>query len=400
MMFKTPFCRILVLILVIGFLAVTPGRFNTRTVFAFESPVTEADKTVVVRLLFEKVLAELKVTPGATILLSPRFPKDRIPEIEGIRFRQLGWDEGRNGDEFFELWEVKAKGKGVEGRFSRGNNCVQTHFTFSAIRTTGSWVVTYAGGATGFSMMDCPGCPLDSKRRYDPLGFGNRYRSKGEPVVKSPLLVTGKVEKIGYFFEKDGKGVRCTIELALEFVNRSNEPLILLQPHEGFDFWLGGTTLYLSTNRDDLAAPVYSSDMWPSIYTSEKYRKLAGLLDQPNPPEKVTRTLKPGEHLSFKASTQLVLGTENRCEPNRLGVEVGWNPLRQMTHPLFLDVSLEMWPFNVENFKKDLGWILRKRWKSFGNLYLEEKSGRYWSAHVTSEPIEIDFRKAEPIPAD
>jgi hypothetical protein len=54
-----------------------------------------------------------------------------------------------------------------------------------------------------------------------------------------------------------------------------------------------------------------------------------------------------------------------------------------------------MWPFNVENFKEDLGGRLRERWKQYGVLYLEEKSDRYWFAHITSEPIELDLRAAE-----
>jgi len=51
-----------------------------------------------------------------------------------------------------------------------------------------------------------------------------------------------------------------------------------------------------------------------------------------------------------------------------------------------------MWPFNVENFKPDLGGKLRKRWKPYGTLYLEEKSPRYWLARIASEPIELDLR--------
>jgi hypothetical protein len=47
-----------------------------------------------------------------------------------------------------------------------------------------------------------------------------------------------------------------------------------------------------------------------------------------------------------------------------------------------------MWSFNVENFKPNLGGILQKRWRSHGLFYLEEKTGKYWQAILTSEPIE------------
>ena len=58
-------------------------------------------------------------------------------------------------------------------------------------------------------------------------------------------------------------------------------------------------------------------------------------------------------------------------------------------------LSDEMWPFNVENFKPDLGGILQKRWRSYGSLYLEEKRDRYWSAILISEPIEFPLNQVD-----
>jgi len=60
-----------------------------------------------------------------------------------------------------------------------------------------------------------------------------------------------------------------------------------------------------------------------------------------------------------------------------------------------LVLSDEMWPFNVENFKPDLGGILQKRWRSYGSLYLEEKRDRYWSAILISEPIEFPLNQVD-----
>ena len=86
-----------------------------------------------------------------------------------------------------------------------------------------------------------------------------------------------------------------------------------------------------------------------------------------------------------------------RVEPlsRHVGVEIGWEEIKRRSAPLWLRVSYEMWPFNVENFKPNLGGILRKRWLSYGRLYLEEKSDRYWSAILTSEPIEFPLNQVD-----
>lgn len=82
---------------------------------------------------------------------------------------------------------------------------------------------------------------------------------------------------------------------------------------------------------------------------------------------------------------------ENNCKLFT-GVEIGWNSIRNLTAPLWMRVSFELWPFNVENFKPGLGGRLRKRWASYGDLYLEEKSHRFWFGNITSEPVELDMR--------
>ena len=79
----------------------------------------------------------------------------------------------------------------------------------------------------------------------------------------------------------------------------------------------------------------------------------------------------------------------------RVGVEIGWEEIKRQTAPLWLQLSYEMWPFNVENFKPNLGEILQKRWQSHGLLYLEEKGERYSSAILTSEPIELPLNQID-----
>jgi hypothetical protein len=104
--------------------------------------------------------------------------------------------------------------------------------------------------------------------------------------------------------------------------------------------------------------------------------------------------IAPGESWSWNTTIQLGFAEENTCGGS-IGVEIGWREIKNLSAPVWLRVSYEMWPFNVENFKRDLGGRLRKRWKSHGMLYLEEKLGRFWSAHLTSEPVELDFQQVE-----
>jgi hypothetical protein len=53
-----------------------------------------------------------------------------------------------------------------------------------------------------------------------------------------------------------------------------------------------------------------------------------------------------------------------------------------------------MWPFNVENFKPNLGRVLRKRWQSHGMLYLDEGENHSLTT-LTSEPIEFPLHSVE-----
>ena len=118
------------------------------------------------------------------------------------------------------------------------------------------------------------------------------------------------------------------------------------------------------------------------------YQSLANLLDQSVPPTGITQVLLPSASWSWDTPITLTLREGNSCNQH-VGVEIGWEEIKRLTAPLWLRVSYEMWPFNVENFKPNLGGILQKRWQSHGLLYLEEKTGKYWQAILTSEPIEF-----------
>ncbi|HEY0729170.1 MAG TPA: hypothetical protein VGD38_13920, partial [Pyrinomonadaceae bacterium] len=200
------------------------------------------------------------------------------------------------------------------------------------------------------------------------------------------LLLTGTVQNTSC--SKDADYVRCNVDLNLKFTNTGSTPLIILQPQGEYEFWHGGTSLALSKEDSRTGSFVYDASAWPSVYEYPMYQNLANLLEKSVPPTGITRVLPPNASWSWDTSITLNLQEGNTCN-HRVGVEIGWEEIKRRTAPLWLRVSYEMWPFNVENFKPNLGGILQKRWQSHGALYLEEKSGRYWHAAVTSEPIEF-----------
>jgi hypothetical protein len=230
---------------------------------------------------------------------------------------------------------------------------------------------------------------------------GLQYRLRGtaqaallkELPKPKDLLLTGKALAIRCKRD-DAKSIGCEVDLSLDFLNQSNQPIIILQPYGEYEFWQGARSLALTKADSKADNYVYSRGAWPSVYNTEKYRQLAEGLDQATPPANLTRVIAPGESWKWKTTIQLGVAEENTCSGS-IGVEIGWREIKKLSSPVWLEVSYEMWPFNVENFKKDLGGQLKERWKKYGILYIEEKSDRYWSAHLTSEPIELDFQQVQ-----
>lgn len=346
--------------------------------------------------VFLKFLLENKYKTGDVVFLSPRFPKSLTPKLSEFAFRQLEYSEVGGGQPYLELYEAKGDANRVKGEFAFGNDCVKTNYTFVAKKMNGAFSISYRSTGESVTHSPCPGCPLDSRKKYAPFATSRFQAKLSSMKSNSRLSLFGKVEKLEFWRNEDGKSSVCRVTLDLEIRNQGAERVILLKPNAGFTYWHGGTSLFYLSGGDDVEK-IYQRSHWPGIYTSEPYLLLARDLDQPAPPEKLTEILQPGKSLRFTTTTEIDLSPENQCDVNISGIEAGWNTLVQMKQPIFLTVSFEMWPFNVENFKKDLGGILAKRWKSFGKLFLQEKSNGHWFAYLTSQPIEIDFREARPI---
>lgn len=356
--------------------------------FAYDSqPVlTDADKKEILSVLFAQELTAAQ-NEARTILMSPLTNTIWLLELPGVHFKQLTYEEESQVSEYYELRVVKIKRDFVEVWLSKGNYCKKVGSNYQFRKKDGIWKFKSTLSSESFGSGTCVGCKTGSGLTYRLPHPG--YLQKGP----SDLLLNGKALAIRCR-RGEKRYIRCEVDLSLDFSNRSNRPVIILQPHGDFTFWQGGRSLALTRADSSANNYVYHSAAWPSVYGFESYRLLAEALDQPTPPTQVTRTLGPGESWNLSATIQLGVAEENSCNFS-VGVEIGWNEIKRLS-PLWLRVSYEMWPFNVEIFKQDLGGRLRERWKKYGNLYLEEtKSNNWWFAILQSEPIELDFQPVQ-----
>ena len=364
--------------------------------FVYGSPndqnvLTDADRKEILAVLFEQELAASQNETPRTIPLSPGTNSNWLLELPGIRFKRLKYEEERQVSEYYDLRDVKIQRDFVEVWLSKGNYCKKAGSNFQFRKEGGTWKFKSTRASESFTSPGtaCVGCTTGSGSVY----VLKHKAARGREAQPKDLLLTGKALAIRC--RRDARPyIGCEIDLSLDFSNRGNEPVIILQPHGDYAFWQGARSLALTKADSEAHNYVYKAAAWPSFYNSENYRRLAEALDQATPPAPVTRTLGPGESWNWTTTIQLGVAEENSCSRS-VGVEIGWKEIKKLSAPIWLEVSYEMWPFNVENFKRDLGGQLRKRWKKYGNLYLEEKSNNYWSAHLTSEPIELNFQPVE-----
>ena len=359
-------------------------------VAAAQTKTSDSEMKEVVRLLLEREVPRAANGGNVTVLLGPNVKTSWIPEVPGLSIRKLSYAEQRQVPEYYDLTSF-FKGGVIEVALTKGNYCRKMGPRYEFRRRGGAWqskVIGYieSNGIGG----RCEGCAVGSGETYSV-----RRKITGPPAAlprAGNLRLTGSVRKVSC--SKDADYVRCKVDVNLTFTNTGNTSLIILQPHSEYEFWHGGTTLALSEEESRAKSFVYDGGGWPSIYTTPLYQNLASLLDQSVPPAGVTRVLPSNASWSWDTSIELNLQERNSCD-QRVGVEIGWEEIKTRPAPLWLRLSYEMWPFNVENFKPNLGGILQKRWQHYGLLYLDEKTGRYWHSTLTSEPIEFPLNNID-----
>jgi hypothetical protein len=209
------------------------------------------------------------------------------------------------------------------------------------------------------------------------------------------LVVRGRV--VDLTIDKSDKDyVRFDVNLAMEFKNEGERPLILFKPNvdnsyfEG-RYWLGAFSLSESENGE----PIHSAGGWESVMGSDFYRRLATELDTNVPAPEFTRTLQPNEVWEFPDRKRISFSIHE--DKLNSGPRKGWKEMQAISSNLWLEVFYELSPWNVEYFKPDLIRKLAKRWKNYGDVLVEpKKEGRYNHFDIGSQPMKIDLSLAKP----
>jgi len=165
----------------------------------------------------------------------------------------------------------------------------------------------------------------------------------------------------------------------------------MMRPWEDDGFWHGGSTLSTTLQNAKSNAFLFDVAAWESTSRDDGYQRLSQGLDQPTPPPTLTRVLKPGESWDWQTTVNLRFEATTNHRYPRVPT---WEEMKTQPSPLWLRVSFEMWPFNVENFKPNLAAKLQKRWRKIGLLWVGDKFGPKHHARLASEPIELEWRAA------
>ena len=202
------------------------------------------------------------------------------------------------------------------------------------------------------------------------------------------LVVRGEVSELKVD-RSDKNYVRFYATIDAEFINEGTETIILFKPEFDDGYWLGGRILSLTENGES----IFGYGYWQSVSGDSSYRKLANKLDVKTPPKDLTVTLKPNESWRLKSGTDVNFSAEE--ERSTFPKKRSWKEMQEFPSKLWLTVSYEILPWNVEFFKKDLISKLQERWKKYGNILLERDSGRFNNFIISSSPMMIDFSVAK-----
>jgi hypothetical protein len=190
-------------------------------------------------------------------------------------------------------------------------------------------------------------------------------------VAGDGLSLRGSVSSVRIIEDKPD-GVLLRLDLDLTLTNDSAANVIL--------YWHEFHIIESSVVRLEEGQRVnvlYRSTSRPSANRSPDWVELQTRLDLKNPPGDLTRTLKSGESLSLKR-------TENLWISKKPLYQLSWDEILA-TKPVWLVVDLEMFPSNLDQtslHQKSFGKKVRKKWKRFGILQVEE---------LQSEPMRLNL---------
>lgn len=195
---------------------------------------------------------------------------------------------------------------------------------------------------------------------------------QGSGGMKS-LRLDGEAIDVGV--DRDRQKRIYHLKLKLRLTNVGERPIILLLGAYGEkkDWWILDTTLS-RTLRDALdGKPFYIRPTSPASSQSlPLWKKLRRQLSSSRPSTALTHIVQPQETFFKEVETLVVINNDEAISPGS---------------KVWLKVSLELWPLNIETGKRPegshpFGESLRRKWQAFGDLQLEP---------ILSSPIPFDL---------
>ncbi len=193
------------------------------------------------------------------------------------------------------------------------------------------------------------------------------------------LTLRGTIQSIN--FDEDKSDDFVILELRYELVNTGSTPIILWKTTPVFT----GRKLAREQRfaREDI---IDTHRGGPSFDTSPEWTQMQKGLDKAYPPADLTHRLMPNDALPFTAKVTLVF-------PKTPLRGLLYSPsLKEMESigTIWLKFYYQLWSRNLEpdmarRRQLDFGYMLQRRWRSYGKLWLDD---------VSSEPIRLDLKKA------
>lgn len=187
------------------------------------------------------------------------------------------------------------------------------------------------------------------------------------------IRLSGKVTNVKTV-EEDAQSILLRVDLDLVLKNESDANMILYW----HDFDIVGDLIFRGGQAENREL-LYQISTLPATNRSPEWEELQKQLDVGSPPANLTRTLKSGESLSLKRSTNLRIYKKGSYQSS-------WDEISRAS-PVCLSVELDLFPSNLDRTsisQMSLGTRLQKRWVSFGILQV---------GVLRSEPIRLDLSK-------
>jgi hypothetical protein len=208
------------------------------------------------------------------------------------------------------------------------------------------------------------------------------------------LALTGKVHSIEIEDKEDSVLVSVRLVMSLKAVG--DKPILLWkQIHP--DPILSGAFLCINAKiLGSVAAEKeekilhYSNCALPSIQRTPAWQDIMNKLDNKIPPLDHVQIINRGEHFDFNADWKFIFLKKKALNSNDplwgrgSDYDVIWDEIKDARN-LSLRLTYRTWSFELERGcdnpnKRKFGKKLQKRWKAYGNLWLDD---------ITSEPIAL-----------